>query len=147
MQIACKDAANDNAVAAVAEPDPGLERERGRQRRAVIEQARVVELVAAQLGAAGKERIVAVHTRLDVPVALRTFGLLDFDGQGADHGVAFTTAADSGRQIHQPATLGPHRQPRGDAGREHGPELRVGCQLRGVLLGIAATRIERVDGG
>ena len=50
--------------------------------------ARIVELMPAQLGSTGQERIVAVDARFHVTVRLGMLSLFNRDGQRADHRVA-----------------------------------------------------------
>ena len=69
--------------------------------------------MAAQACPTGKERILYVHTGLDVPVRLELPGLLHDDGQRAHHGMALAPGDQRFCQIHEAAALGPHRQAAG----------------------------------
>jgi len=85
----------------------------------------MVELVSTELGSANQKRIFTIDASLNVAVCLGTSGLLDLNGQDANHGVALALADDCRSQVHEPATFGPHREALGNPGCECFPELLV----------------------
>ena len=127
MQVACENPAHNDTVATVSYADTGSKRQGRLDGGAVAYQARIVKLVTAKLRSTGQKRVLGVDACFDVSVRLVMPGLLDLDGQCADHRVALTLADKGSRKIHEPAALSPHREPLGDPGREGCAELCVGC--------------------
>jgi hypothetical protein len=103
-----------------------------------------VKLVTAKLRSTGQEQVLGVDACFDVSVRLVMPGLLDLDGQCADHRVALTLADKGSRKIHEPAALSPYREPLCDPGREGRAKLRVGCKPSCVFFWVASPRIESI---
>ena len=80
MCVSCKNAANHDSVTTATDPHSALEHESRVDGRDLIDDARMVKLVAAKANTHWKVWICLVNTRLYVAVRLRMRRVLHDDG-------------------------------------------------------------------